>query len=98
VEADINSVTYVYSDLYVEIKPNPTTGVFIIDVHGVDQDGLYLPIQILDASGKIVYNVDLVWYDDRYTSEISIFEEPAGVYFIRFKRSDIKRMVKLVKL
>ncbi len=98
VEADINSVTYVYSDMYVEIKPNPTMGVFIIDVHGVDQDGLYLPIQILDASGKIVYNVDLVWYDDMYTSQISIFEEPAGMYFIRFKRSDIKRMVKLIKL
>jgi hypothetical protein len=72
-------------------------GLFNIKVSGVPQNGLYLPIQILDASGKVVHNWNLVWYDDMYTSQVSIYEEPAGIYFLRFKRSDIPVLVKLIK-
>ena len=97
VNALINSVRTIYNDIYVEVAPNPGMGLFNIKVSGVPQDGLYLPIQILDASGKVVHNWNLVWYDDMYTSQVSIYEEPAGIYFLRFKRSDIPVLVKLIK-
>jgi hypothetical protein len=97
VNAIINSVRKVYNDIFVEVSPNPGNGLYDIKVSGVQHDGLYLPIQILDASGKIVHNWNLVWYDDMYRSQVSIYEEPAGMYFVRFKRSDIPVLVKMIK-
>ena len=97
VNALINSVRKVYNDIFVQVSPNPGNGLYTVQVSGLEQDGLYLPMQILDASGKVVHNWNLVWYDDMYTSQVSIFEEPAGMYFVRFKRSDIPVLVKLIK-
>ena len=97
INALINSVRKVYNDIFVQVSPNPGNGLYTVQVSGLEQDGLYLPMQILDASGKVVHNWNLVWYDDMYTSQVSIFEEPAGMYFVRFKRSDIPVLVKLIK-
>ena len=96
--AIIDSVRKVYEEAFVKVLPNPTNGLFTLEVSGVSHMGLYLPVEVIDGSGKIINHWNLVWYDDMYTSQMSIFEEPAGIYYIRYKHPEmLKQLTKIVK-
>ncbi|MEM6966801.1 MAG: T9SS type A sorting domain-containing protein [Bacteroidota bacterium] len=81
----------------VEVMPNPTSGVFRINVIGLDRSDVFLPYEIYDLSGKRIQQYRLVKYDDIYTSEISLVAYPAGTYFVRFLDKNMDRLVKVAK-
>ncbi|HFC00494.1 MAG TPA: T9SS type A sorting domain-containing protein [Phaeodactylibacter sp.] len=93
-ETSTNNVIFGTS---IEVLPNPTNGLFRINVTGLQRGDVFLPFYIYDVSGKLVQYSQLVKYDDTYTSEVSLVAYPAGTYFIRFLDENMNRLVKVVK-
>ena len=81
----------------VEVLPNPTNGVFRINVTGLNRSDVFLPIKLYDVSGKFIYESHLVRYDDTYTSQVSLVAFPSGTYFVRLIDDNIDQLVKVVK-
>ena len=91
------STTQIIFGTSIEIMPNPTDGVFRINVKGLDRSDVILPIQIFDMSGKLVQSTVLGKYDDTYTSEVSLTAYPSGTYLIRFLDENINRLGKIIR-
>lgn len=81
----------------IEIFPNPTSGVFQINLHGVQQKGNVLGLEVYNSAGLLIQRAKLSKYDDTYTGTISITVQPAGLYYIRFIDPEINRIVRVVK-
>jgi hypothetical protein len=80
----------------VEILPNPTEGFIFVNVHGVPELN-YLSVQILNERGQIIKERRLANYNGVLTGQLSLVEEPAGLYFIRFRDSRIHQIKKVIK-
>ena len=81
----------------IEVSPNPTDGVFYVNITGLDQQSVFLPLEVFDAAGNSVYSSNLVRYDGIFTGTLSLYAYPSGVYYIRFANKDIKRMARVVR-
>ncbi len=82
--------------IFVEILPNPTEGAFRIEVKGMESEFL-LPIEIIDAAGKVVQRGKLVNYDNILVGRMSLYTYPAGVYFVRFLHPEMREMIRIVR-
>ena len=91
------STSELEADYRVEVLPNPTPDVFRINLIGLESNNTFLPIDLYDADGKLVYHHQLVRYNDTYTAQLSLYRFPAGVYFIRFQDKAIQRLVRVVR-
>jgi len=82
----------------ITVAPNPTEGVFRIDVKGMETNSeVFLYLQVYDAAGKRIQNNNLVRYNDTYTGQLSLVAWPAGIYYVRFMDANIQDLVRVVK-
>ncbi|MEM8909015.1 MAG: T9SS type A sorting domain-containing protein, partial [Bacteroidota bacterium] len=81
----------------IEVFPNPTEGVFRINISGLERNDVFLQLEIFDAQGKMVQTSQLVKYDGVYTAQVSLMAYSQGVYFVRFLDEKINRLVRIVK-
>jgi len=81
----------------IEVFPNPTEGVFRININGLERPDVFLKLQIFDANGKMIQTSQLVRYDGVYTAQVSLVAYPSGVYFVRFLDDEVNRLVRIVK-
>lgn len=71
----------------MKVYPNPSNGVFNIEISDVDQEIEH--IMINDLSGRIVYeNHQPADFFDKYLERIDVSHLPKGVYSIMLKMSD----------
>ncbi len=77
--------------LITEIYPNPTQDILFLTL----ENQADVNIDILDQSGKIVFNVNSV-NNARQTIDLSAFE--SGVYFVRVANAEHVSVERLVKL
>lgn len=80
-----------------KIYPNPTEGLLQVEVSGLPDTGLFMPISILMANGSVVQNSNLVRYDDKYKGEISLTSFPSGVYYIQFHHPKLTFIKKVMR-
>jgi hypothetical protein len=81
----------------IDLFPNPTEGVFRINVHGSNHEDVFLRYRIFDAKGVFIREDFLVKYDDLFTTQISLVTMPSGIYYISFDAEDINSLMKVVK-
>jgi len=81
----------------IEVLPNPTDGVFQVNVKGLTQSRMFLPVEIFNAQGQRVQVTNLTKYNDTFTGMISLYVYPDGVYFLRFHSEEMDKMVRVVK-
>ena len=81
----------------IELFPNPTDGVFRVDVKGIQNQGTFLKVEILNIEGKLIQANQLTKYDDTYTGQLSLVAYPSGTYFVRFKNDSIDHLLKVIK-
>ena len=81
----------------MKLYPNPTTGMFRIEIKGLERSSVFLPLGVYDANGKLVYESSIVRYDQTYKGMLSLYAFPSGVYFVRFYDEDINSMMRVVK-
>lgn len=97
-EIDLETSTSEFSiGQSVKVFPNPTDGVFRIEVKGLDIAGPYLNWKIYNAEGKFIYAGNLVKYDDTFTGLLSLKPDPSGVYFVKFEGKKLNQMVRVLK-
>lgn len=80
----------------IEVTPNPTNGVFRINLRGMEnQTEVFIPLKVYDSTGQRIQNGSLVKYDEIFTTQLSLVAYPAGVYYVRFEGlDDLVRVVK----
>ncbi|HEU4718753.1 MAG TPA: T9SS type A sorting domain-containing protein [Bacteroidia bacterium] len=64
----------------VSLYPNPNNGVFTLDVNA---DVNQLTIEITDVQGRVVYTSDESGVRSGYAKQISLNDQPDGIYFVR---------------
>lgn len=91
------SATKNYHDqVKVEVLPNPTDGFFFVNVFGM-ADRNSISVQILNQYGQMVKERNLVNYDGILTGQISLFDEPDGIYYLRLRDREVHSISKLIK-
>lgn len=91
------STSSTVSGQIIEIMPNPTEGIFRINLTGLDRTSVFLPYQILTTEGKLVYESSITRYDNTYTGMISLEAYPDGVYYVRLMDKGINRLLQVIK-
>ncbi len=81
----------------IKLYPNPTAGVFRIDVTGLQLTDRTLPLSVYDATGKLLYGAKLTWYDGNYTGSLSLYAFPVGHYFVRFDHPKFRKLVRVAR-
>lgn len=77
--------------------PNPTSGIFSIQIQGDIPSVERLAYRIFNANGKIVRNADLVRYDNVFVSQVNLVNEPAGTYYVKIQDASITELIKVIK-
>lgn len=81
----------------IEVYPNPTDGAVQIKVTGLEGAGVFLPLQVIGADGKLLYESTITRYDGNYIGMVSFVGYPSGVYYVRLVDEKITRLLKVVK-
>jgi len=81
----------------IEIMPNPTEGIFRVNLTGLDRNSVFLPYQILTTEGKLVYESSITRYNGTYTGMISLEAYPDGVYYVRLMDKGVSRLLQVIK-
>lgn len=81
----------------IDILPNPTQGLFRVNVNGLQADGPFLDYQLYDVSGKKLHRGILARYDDQFTGHVSLIHYPDGMYFLKFEHQSINQLMRVIK-
>lgn len=81
----------------ITLYPNPTDGMFRIEIEGLERSSVFLPLGVYDVNGKLVYESSIVRYDNTYKGMLSLYQYPSGVYFVRFYDNNINKMLRVVR-
>ncbi len=79
----------------VILSPNPTPGIFKIEVHGL-ADAQDLEIQIFNQAGQEIMQKVLANWSGVHMATVGMINRPAGLYFIRVQHGTYNRLVKLI--
>ncbi len=81
ISCEIVSVPSVYkSDILVDIYPNPTSGVFDININGAENNDILINIYQID--GKLIFSEKHSDIKNIFNSKINISEQLNGVYLL----------------
>lgn len=81
---------------FVKIYPNPTDGVFRVEVAGVSQK-VILPYTIYDLNGRAVQHGRLPNYDGKHVGNVSIKHLASGMYLLNVGQKGKGQMRKIIK-
>ena len=81
----------------VTVFPNPTDGVFRLAIEGLDARAVFLPVELYDANGRLIYTSQLTRYDADYYGYFSLVTRPAGVYYLRVVDEQMTQLLRVVK-
>ncbi|MEZ4721717.1 MAG: PDZ domain-containing protein [Flavobacteriales bacterium] len=79
----------------LNFSPNPTDGLFRLRFELPDEGDT--EIQVFDQNGKQVYLQELTNFSGIYSNQISIEDQPSGVYFISINQNGKGMVAKMVK-
>jgi hypothetical protein len=79
----------------VNVYPNPSGGLYLIDVSGTEAKELILKVQ--DALGREVYSEKVKTDNGVYKKELSLSSFRSGIYFLYIQADKSGCAIKLVK-
>jgi hypothetical protein len=88
---DSNKVNELQSEINIKIIPNPSDGLFKININ--NQEKAY-SVYVNDALGKVVFKREEV-YDRVFV--IDLMDEPTGIYFMNVIIDNKTKHFKLIK-
>ena len=81
----------------VEILPNPTDGVFKINVSNLSTIENYIQVNIYDIQGKLIQQRDIGKFDNDFIGSFSLFGYPAGTYLVRLVTPEVNILERVVR-
>lgn len=86
------------NQIQVRIFPNPSpNGAFDMEVKGLPGNKRALPLQIVDAAGKIVQHRSIPAINDYYRGVFSLAAYPPGVYYVRIVDQKLNRLIPVIR-
>lgn len=82
------AVTTIDSNRKITMFPNPTDGLFMIEITGLESDAISLPVDVYNSKGQIIQRSNVATYSGIYKGTVSLFHYPAGVYLVKVKISE----------
>ena len=80
------------------VKPNPNDGYFQVVVSNITSSDQRLPLQVLDHTGRVLFEREMAKYNNEFYLPISLVSFPAGNYFLRLPTEQSSGLFKVVKL
>lgn len=81
----------------IDIVPNPTNGVFKINVNNLPTLENYLQVNIYDIQGKLIQQRDIGKFDNDFIGSFSLYAYPAGTYLVRIVSPELDVLERVVK-
>lgn len=91
------STTDFGKDVNIKLFPNPTDGLFTIEMNGLQSEELFIPVQIYDNTGKMIQSTTITRYDNNYKGMVSLYHYPAGNYLVRISEEDKDLLLPIIK-
>ena len=80
----------------VKLFPNPTEGYVRVEVRGAG-DAAFLPLRIMDGSGRVVRYGRLATYGQCAQGVVSLYGLPAGAYYLQLQHERFSGLYPVVK-
>jgi len=93
----INSTSEVES-AEIKVFPNPTDGIFVIEIEDAQNLNDYLNLEVYNSIGAIVKEGRFVKSANNQQAQVSLDNLPTGNYFVRCFNLGYNEIVKIVKL
>jgi len=99
VNVSLSTSTYFIAgnEVEVEILPNPTDGVFKVNVENLPVKENFIEIEIYDLTGRRIQHREIGKYDNTFVGTFSLYAYPSGTYFVRIKSEEANILQKIVK-
>jgi len=86
------------SEIKVEVFPNPIKEIFKVSVSGLPQNTNNIELQIFNVNGQRIQTVKIPNYNGSYQGLVSLSVQPVGLYFLKFKTENLKKLFPILKL
>ena len=94
----ITSTPEIESGKFFKAYPNPTDGIFNLEVSGIQHSSVFLDIEVFNTSGQRVQTSKIGKFGEVYKGQVSLYHYPAGAYTIRFISDNITKTMRVVRL
>jgi len=94
----VSSTTEIGAAQFFKAYPNPTDGIFNLEVSGLEQSSVFLDIEVYNTSGQRVQTSKLGKYGAVFKGQVSLYHYPSGTYLIRFVNNDVSKMIRVIRL
>jgi hypothetical protein len=81
----------------IKVYPNPTDGLFSIEISGLDRNDVFLNLHVLDANGRRIQSSNLTYYSGVYKGMLSLTAYASGVYYVRLLDENIDELIRVVR-
>ena len=68
-----------------KIFPNPTNGIFNVELTGYTEEAVNIPVILYNLEGKIIQRTRVTRYGETHKGMISLHNHPEGIYYMRFE-------------
>jgi hypothetical protein len=79
------------------VKPNPSDGVFQLEIQGITDNKNQVEVKIYDAAGQFLYARIINKYDNIYQGEFSLYDYTNGTYYLKIEHEKVNKLIKVVK-
>jgi len=93
----VDAVRQISKDVTVTLYPNPTSGVFQVELKGYNSTAISMPVDIVDATGAVIQRTGIYKYSDTYKGMISLHHYSAGQYYVKIELPDGPHLIKIKK-
>ncbi len=99
VTLDFNVATFdiAGTKVNVDILPNPTDGVFKINIQDLPTTEDYITVSIFDIQGKFIQYKKLGKFNNDYIGSFSLYSYPSGTYLVKIESEVGTILEKVVK-
>ena len=92
------SVEQLDENVTAKIYPNPTDGLFSIELTGYNSQSSYFDVFVYDASGKTIQKSAISKFGDDYRGMVTLHNHSAGNYFIKLQLDDDSHLMQVKKI
>lgn len=85
------------NDNYIKVYPNPTDGVFRIEVGMPEYSSPQLELILLDQNGRKIQRTVLSRYSDKYLGIMSLHHYQPGAYFLSLNTENYRRVIRVIR-
>ncbi|MCD6566889.1 MAG: T9SS type A sorting domain-containing protein [Bacteroidales bacterium] len=78
----------------VKIYPNPTKGIFTLEIPDIPVDELI--VEIINANGQVIYNQKIHNIDGKMIEIVDLSQQPGGIYQIKIRIQETVVLKKLI--